>query len=71
MGFNNVSIAHPEGINIFDARSYSPAAKRSDNAESVLKEAIMREITSNAKKLLADIRKEKSPSLITGSGALL
>ena len=71
LGFDNVEIAHPEGINLFDARSYSAAAKRSDDIEAVLREKIMREIAENAKKLLEEMRKEKSPSLVTRSGAML
>jgi hypothetical protein len=71
LGFDNVGIAHPEGINLFDARSYSAAAKRSDDIETVLREKIMREIAENAKKLLEEMRKEKSPSLVTRSGAML
>lgn len=71
LGFDNVGIAHPEGINLFDARSYSAAAKRSEDIEAVLREKIMREIAENAKKLLEEMRKEKSPSLVTRSGAML
>lgn len=71
LGFENVSIAHPDGINIFDPRSYSAAAKRSDDIEEVLSGNIMREITNQAKKLVEEMRKDKIPSLVTRNGAML
>lgn len=71
LGFNNVSIAHPQGINIFNPRSYSAAASRGEDVEQVLAANILREISTQAKKMIGDIRKPKVPNLVTPKGSML
>lgn len=65
LGFDNVRIAHPEGINIENPRSIAKNVSPSANMESVLRNEIMFDIQEQAEKVLKEMRKGGQPTLIT------
>lgn len=69
LGFDNVRIAHPDGINIDDPRSYVSGSKRTDNAEKAIINRIMSEIEEAAKKMKKDRDKREAPVLVSSRGS--
>ncbi|MFM9027922.1 MAG: hypothetical protein ACKOQ6_07980 [Bacteroidota bacterium] len=71
LGFDNVRIAHPEGLNIENPRTYSPNASRSANIEKLITEKIMKEMAEAAEKMMKDHTKRQTPKIVSrvGSGS--
>lgn len=69
MGFNNFRIAHPEGKNIYDPRSYSKGAKVSNDVEALIKRNIINEISKMVADAIKNSNNNPRPMLITNSGA--
>jgi hypothetical protein len=65
LGFNNVRIAHPDGINIENPRIIAKNVSPSANMESILRNEIMFDIQEQAEKALKEMRKGGKPELIT------
>jgi CRISPR/Cas system-associated endoribonuclease Cas2 len=70
-GFNNVKIAHPEGLDIENPLTHGKGAKINEKAEDVLKRNIAREIVEQAEKLLKEMRNPSVPTVVTKRGARL
>lgn len=70
-GLPNVKIAHPDGINIDDARSYAKGAVSGLPVEQVLKDSISNEILEEAQKLLKEMKKPKAPKMVGRRGGFL
>jgi len=65
LGFNNIRIAHPDGINIENPRIIAKNVSPSANMESILRNEIMFDIQEQAEKALKEMRKGGKPELIT------
>ena len=70
-GFLNTRIAHPDGLDIENPLTHSRSAAPRSSVESVLAENILREIQTEAERLLLDMRKDSVPTLVSPKGARL
>jgi hypothetical protein len=68
MGFDDVKIAHPDGFDIMDPRSYSRGARPSDDVTKVLKEKAIIEISEIAKNIIGVKNTTASPQLTMAGG---
>ena len=70
-GFNNVKIAHPDGLDIENPLTHNKGANSIEKVEDALQRSIAREIIEQAEKLLKDMRKPSVPTVISRRGARL
>ena len=69
LGFPDLKIAHPQGFNIENPRTYSKASRGIEDIEKLLRQEIIREIILQADELLKDMRKNKKTNLISKVGS--
>lgn len=69
LGFPDLKIAHPQGFNIENPRTYSKASRGIEDIEKLLRQEIIREIMLQADELLKDMRKNKKTNLISKVGS--
>ena len=69
VGFDNVRIAHPDGINIEDPRSYAQGAGRASDVEKVITSRIMRDILESAEKMQKETKKKPIPRMMSSVGS--
>ena len=69
VGFDNVRIAHPDGINIEDPRSYVQGAGRASDVEKVITSRIMRDILESAEKMQKETKKKPIPRMMSSVGS--
>lgn len=69
VGFDNVKIAHPDGVNIDDPRSYAQGAGRASDVEKVITSRIMRDILESAEKMQKETKKKPIPRMMSSVGS--
>lgn len=69
LGFQNIRIAHPDGLNIENPRTYSPNASKSSNVEKLITEKIIREMAEAAEKMMKNHAKRQTPKVVSRAGS--
>lgn len=64
LGFDNVKIAHPDGFDIFDPRSYSRSARPSDTVLNVLQAKFTEEVSILAQKQEKEFNRTGSAGIL-------
>lgn len=70
-GFPNVKIAHPNGLDIENPLTHSRSASPRSSVEDVLNQKIMIEIQEQAEKMLKEIRRYSTPTVVSRGGSRL
>jgi hypothetical protein len=70
-GFSNVKIAHPNGLDIENPLTHSRSASPRSSVEDVLNQKIMIEIQEQAEKMLKEIRRYSTPTVVSRGGSRL
>lgn len=69
VGFDNVRIAHPDGMNIEDPRSYAQGAGRVSDVEKVITSRIMEDILKSVEKMQKETKKKPIPRMMSSVGS--
>jgi hypothetical protein len=68
LGFENVKIAHPDGFDLDDPRTYSRGARRGDSVMAVLKNKMLTELTKLGQSSSNEAKKDESSKIVKRQG---